>query len=105
MSSKKYTKEFKAEAKRLILDEGEKVSALSEKLGVSRNTLYKWSKASNRVGIESDKEKLIKENKKLLAALKLSEEERDILKKATAYFAKDFRQNTPLSRNIEKSFE
>jgi transposase len=88
MSNKKYTKEFKEESKRLILEGGEKVSALSEKLGVSKNTLYKWSKASNRVKGEGNKEELIKENKKLLAALRLAEEERDILKKAAAYFAK-----------------
>jgi len=40
--------------------------------------------------IEGNKEGLIKENTRLIKALKLAEEEGDILKKAAAYFAKQF---------------
>ncbi len=50
--------------------------------------LYKWNKRSNMGVIEGNKEGLIKENTRLIKALKLAEEERDILKKAVAYFAK-----------------
>ena len=85
MSNKKYPEEFKKEAIRLIRDRGERVSSVSAKLGVSKNTLYKWNKGSNIVEKEGDKDKLIKE---LSKALRLAEEERDILKKAAAYFAK-----------------
>ena len=88
MSNKKYTEEFKQEAIRLMQGRDESVSSISEKLGVTKNTLYKWNKTSNMSVIEGSKEGLIKENKRLIKALKLAEEERDILKKATAYFAK-----------------
>ncbi len=88
MSNKKYTKEFKEESKRLIRESGESVSNISKRIGVSKNTLYKWNKTKDRVNGEGDKEGLIKENKRLMAALRLAEEERDILKKAAAYFAK-----------------
>jgi transposase len=88
MSNKKYTEEFKQEAIRLMQGRDESVSSISEKLGVTKNTLYKWNKRSNMGVIEGNKEGLIKENKRLIKALRLAEEERDILKKATAYFAK-----------------
>ena len=88
MSNKQYSEEFKKEAIRLISDRGESVSSVSFKLGVSKNTLYKWNNRSNRAEIGGDNNELIKENKRLLKALRLAEEERDILKKAAAYFAK-----------------
>ena len=88
MSKRKYTAEFKLEALRLIGMSRENVSSISDKLGVTRNTLYKWSKESKGEVIKGDKS-LIEENKRLLKALKLAEEERDILKKAAAYFAKE----------------
>ncbi|MBW1615775.1 MAG: transposase [Deltaproteobacteria bacterium] len=88
MSNRKYTEEFKEEAIRLMQVRDESVSAISEKLGVTKNTLYKWNKRSKMGFIEGNKEGLIKENTRLIKALKLAEEERDILKKAVAYFAK-----------------
>lgn len=91
MSVKQYTEEFREEGIRLIRERGESVSSVSKRLGVTKNTLYKWNKRSDRVGEGGEKDELIKENKKLLAALRLAEEERDILKKAAAYFAKGSR--------------
>ncbi len=90
-----YTKEFKIEAVRL-LEEGERnPNDLALELGVRRNQLYKWQSqlkekgdaafcGSGRKPIDPSDEmaKLRKE----LAEVKL---ERDILKKAAAYFAKE----------------
>ena len=55
------------------------------------HSLYKWLKASGRWGeqVQSDEmEAMRRENLRLKAELKRAEEERDILKKAAAYFAK-----------------
>ena len=90
MPSKRYTDEFKEEAIKLIKEREESVSNISKRIGVSKNTLYKWNKSIDReVILMGDKERrLEKENKRLKAALRMAEEERDILKKAAAYFAK-----------------
>lgn len=45
MSSQRYTPEFKDEAVRQIIDCGYTVSEVSERLGVSSHSLYKWVKA------------------------------------------------------------
>jgi transposase len=45
MSTQRYTPEFKEEAVRQIVDRGYSVAELSERLGVSAHSLYKWVKA------------------------------------------------------------
>ena len=45
MSSQRYTPEFKDEAVRQILERGYSVAEVSERLGVSSHSLYKWVKA------------------------------------------------------------
>ena len=45
MSNRRYTPEFKDEAARQIVDRGYTVADVSERLGVSANSLYKWVKA------------------------------------------------------------
>ncbi len=42
-----YTKEFKIEAVRLIVEEGRRVSELSRELGVGENLLSRWKKKSD----------------------------------------------------------
>ena len=42
MSRKRYTNEFKKEAVRYLVIEGESVASASKRLGVSSNQLYKW---------------------------------------------------------------
>ena len=42
MSRKRYTNEFKKEAVRYLVIEGENVASASKRLGVSSNQLYKW---------------------------------------------------------------
>jgi transposase len=91
MSNKRYTEEFKAEALKQILERGYPVQEVSDRLGVSSHTLYKWLKkarGSDKSKEVSELEKFQLENARLKAELKRVEEERDILKKAAAYFAK-----------------
>ncbi len=90
---KSFTREFKREAVRL-LEQGSKPAAqLARELGVPRNRLYKRQAEINRAGKqafpgsgrrpaeEDEIARLKRENEQL-------KEERDILKKAAAYFAK-----------------
>ncbi len=87
-----YTREFKVEAVRL-LQQGEKPAArLAMELGVKRTLLYRWRDAyaaqgeaafSGKTGPKPSDE--VARLKRELAAVR---EERDILKKAAAYFAK-----------------
>ena len=91
MSSKRYTKEFKEEALKLILDRGYPVKEVSERLGVSEVSLHTWLKKvreKEKPKEALDLEKVHLENIRLKAELKRVQEERDILKKAAAYFAK-----------------
>ena len=90
MSSLRYTAEFKAEAVRQVIQRGYSVREVAERVGVSQHSLYKWVRAARPKHAEADELAATKlELQKLKAALRRAEEERDILKKAAAYFAKD----------------
>ena len=90
MGSSRFTPEFKAEAVRQVLERGYTVKDVAERIGISAHTLYIWVRKARPGGSEADEvSKLKLENQKLKAELKRVEEERDILKKAAAYFAKD----------------
>lgn len=88
MASKRYTAEFRAEAIRQVTERGYPVSEVARRLGVSSFSLYKWLKGANKTPRLAAREDLRAENARLKAELKRVEEERDILKKAAAYFAK-----------------
>lgn len=92
MSSQRYSPEFKDEAVRQIVDRGYSVADVSERLGVSAHSLYKWVKAVKPDETEEQAAALVEarsEVLKLRAQLKRTEEERDILKKAARYFAQE----------------
>lgn len=92
MSSQRYSPEFKDEAVRQIVDRGYSVTDVSERLGVSAHSLYKWVKAVKPDKTEEQAAALVEarsEVLKLRAQLKRTEEERDILKKAARYFAQE----------------
>ena len=92
----RFTKEFKLEAVRL-LELGQKPAMqLALELGIQRNQLYKWQEQLKKSGTESafrgpGRKSLDQQNEieRLKRELKKVTEERDILKKAAAYFAKD----------------
>lgn len=90
MSDQRYSPEFKDEAVRQIIDRGYSVKDVSERLGVSAHSLYKWVKAVKPDKTDEQAAALVEarsEVLKLRAQLKRTEEECDILKKAARYFA------------------
>jgi len=89
MSGKRYTDEFKIEAVRQITDKGHKVAEVASRLGVTPYSLYSWIKKFSKAPVVQKAE--LEQNaevRRLRAELKRVTEERDILKKAAAYFAK-----------------
>ena len=88
MSRKRYTPEFRAEAIRQVMERGYPVSEVARRLGVSTNSMYKWLKGVSKTPRLVAQDDLRAENARMKAELKRVEEERDILKKAAAYFAK-----------------
>ena len=89
-----FTDDFKASAIRLVLDEGQSVAAAARDLGLTESSLRNWveqaraDRTKGKTGLTTaEREELArlrKENRVLL-------EERDILKKAAAFFAKHSR--------------
>lgn len=98
---KQYTQEFKLEAIRLLNESDKPVVQVARELGIRVNQIYKWkkqldeksTKAFTRTRKVSDqpqsKTNLADENKALKRKIERLEAEKDILKKAAAYFAKD----------------
>jgi transposase len=88
MSARRFTAEFKAEAVKQVTERGHTVKDVAKRLGVSPYSLYEWVGGVRKVRHQTNDESLRVENARLKAELKRTEEERDILKKAAAYFAK-----------------
>ncbi len=89
---KKYSKEFKLDAVSLVIEQNYSQAEAPRSLGINANLLGRWSKEfQTKDGqafrghgkLTPDQE----ENKKLKAQVKRLEMERDILKKATVFFA------------------
>jgi transposase len=91
--SRRFPDEFKRDAVRLVTDEQYTFKAAAQAVGVSEKSLYDWHKkfAPPPVpcGDDATVAELQTENKRLRKELKRAELEREILKKATAYFAKE----------------
>ena len=87
MGKANFTEEFKRDAVRQIPERGYPVAEVSQRLGVSPHSLYEWKKKFGTSNVKaSDEAEEIRRLKKELARVT---EERDILKKAAAYFARD----------------
>ena len=87
----KYTLEFKQEAIRLV-ESGESLASASRTLGVVEQTLHNWVKADRLGKLRGAETRRVSaeqmEISRLRAELARVKMERDILGKATAYFAK-----------------
>jgi transposase len=91
-SRRRFTDEFKSGAVRLVVDEGRTVGSVARELDLNPSSLGEWVKfaeaerTGGRTGLtRAEREELTrlrKENRRLLM-------EREILKKATAFFAKN----------------
>ena len=92
MSSQRYPPEFKDEAVRQVLERGYTVAEVSQRLGVSAHCLYKWVKAVKPDKSDEQAAELVEAKSEILrlrAQMRRIEEERDILKKAARYFARE----------------
>lgn len=89
---RKYTDEFREEAVKLVTEQGYSVTEAANSLGITTKLLYNWkdkfAKQASGEALSKDERaelvKLRKENKRLLM-------EREILKKASAFFAKEMK--------------
>jgi len=90
---KTYTREFRIEAVRMTTEGGIKVAQAARDLGLGRNTLYKWRREFRQwgAGPTAGKEdlSLAEENRRLRKELEVTREERDFLKKAAVWLAKE----------------
>ena len=93
MPSGGYSDDFKRGAVRLMTEEGYSMAAAAKAVGVSQPSLKTWvakfgppPKAPDN---DASLEELRQENKRLKQLLKRAEMEREILKKATAFFAQE----------------
>lgn len=89
---RKFTKEFKQEAVRLVAEEGLSVAQVCRDLGIGESSLHRWKQEfsqhgekafpGNGVPVEAELARLRRE-------LETVRRERDILKKATIFFAQE----------------
>ena len=90
MSAHRYTEEFKVEAVRQVTDRGYSVADVAQRLEVSTHSLYAWTKKYGAGKVKaSELDNTRQEMQRLKAELRRVTEERDILKKAARYFAKE----------------
>ena len=93
-SRRKYTREFKLEAVKLVVEQGRTVSDVAKSLGIDRSLLQRWKSQLLADGVlafpgngkVNPHEQELRELRRELAKVR---QERDILKKATAYFARE----------------
>ena len=88
----RYTLEFKLEAVRLV-KAGQEASVTARVLGMPKQTLSNWVRLAEKGELQGAGERPVSAEQMELARLRAElarvKMERDILKKATAYFAKD----------------
>jgi transposase len=93
---RKHTAEFKIAAVRLVTERGVSVAQAARDLGIDRSLLTKWKRELGAKGEAAFPGKgrlrpLEEEVARLRRELNTVRQERDILKKATAFFAKESR--------------
>lgn len=89
-----YTEEFQAEAVRLVLEQGLTLQSAAQRLGIPKGTLTNWVLRAKAPGATAAPggvtvAELAAENARLRKELAEAKLERDIVKKAAAYFARE----------------
>jgi transposase len=90
-SRRRYSKEFKLEAIRLVQQRSGRVTEVATNLGIHANLLHRWIKAyaeDPQRSFPGNGKSLNEEIRQLKKQVRDAEEERDILKKALAIFSK-----------------
>ena len=89
-----YTKEFKSDAVKLVIEQGYSANEVARRLGINQTSVSRWVREQrqdhqpsidgsvSRSELEAEVKRLRKENQRL-------QMEREILKKAAAFFAKE----------------
>jgi len=84
----KHTEDFKQEAVRIALSSGLPRAQIAGDLGVGKSTLSKWISVHRPSDMPvTPQADLAKENERLRLEIRVLREEREILKKATQFFA------------------
>jgi transposase len=90
---KTYTREYKIEAVRLTTEGGASVAQTARDLGINENTLHNWRRQFREWGAPPNAGKealtMAEENRRLRRDLQQMREERDFLKKAAVWLARE----------------
>lgn len=91
---KRFTPEFKREAVRMLQSSDKAPADIARDLGIHRNQLYKWKEQFGNGGSRPAAGTQLRSNggdelTRLKRELERVKEERDIMRKAAAYFAKE----------------
>lgn len=92
---KRFTPEFKREAVRMLQSSGKAPADIARDLGIHRNQLYKWKEQFGNGGSRPTADRQLRpddggdELTRLKRELERVKEERDVMRKAAAYFAKE----------------
>lgn len=92
---RRYTEEFKLEAVRLVRDSARPVAQVARDLGIADTQLYRWvaehrqaeAQGTTRAGQRAEAEELARVKRELARVT----QERDVLRRAAAFFAKESR--------------
>jgi len=90
---RQYTEEFKTEAVRLVRDTARPVTHVARDLGIADHLLYRWraercqaaSQGHTRESLRTEQDELVRLRRENVAL----KQERDFLKRAAAFFAKE----------------
>lgn len=92
---RRYTEEFKREAVRLVRESARPVAQVARELGISDNVLYRWRSAHQQAEAHGTTHGARRDERDELATLKrenlILRQERDFLRRAAAFFAKESR--------------
>jgi len=90
----KYSTEFRERAINMVIKSDKPASEIAKDLGLNKSTLYSWlnkEKSGKVTDTNQTNEELFDELRRVKKELNEVKEQRDILKKATAYFANESR--------------
>ncbi len=92
ITKKQYSKEYKEEAVALVREQGYSVPEAAKSLGIASNMLYRWKEqVESQLEGKSLSEDERDELKRLRKEVKNLRMEKEILKKASAFFAKEMK--------------
>ena len=80
-----FSEEYKIEAVKMVTEQGFQIAEAARQLGINVNQLHQWKNKYSNLEETSENEQI----KKLQAEVKQLKMERDILKKAAAFFANE----------------